>query len=256
LGFSPSAAWRARRSVDEIAAPPLATTPFYNYRLLTRTISHVGKIVMKTELRLTVAAIAATLPLLCANASQIIPFGPSLPAGTVPDGYAGFNWHGAQNDVFADTTSSFFGSAFITEMSGTAAFDLDSMVIQNLNSDTPSGGDTTAYKTVVSGFLNGALVESVTENYGFGGGTVLPINMDGVNDIKFTTTEITTRFGQPGVFTSPDFTLVSQMTVDKFSPVTKAPEMDPATAASALTLMLGSLLVFSGRRARRLAVSA
>src|SRR6202041_4179606 len=110
---------------------------------------------MKTELRLTLAAIVATLPLISANAAQTLNFGPSLPPGTVPDGYAGFNWHGAQNDVFADTTPSFFGSAYITEMSRTAAFDLNSMVVQNLNSDVPSGGDTTAYTTVVSGYLNG-----------------------------------------------------------------------------------------------------
>src|ERR1700694_1366526 len=107
--------------------------------------------VMKTELRLAGAAIAATLPLLCANASQTIDSGKNLPAGTVPDGYAGFNWHGAQNDVLADTTSSFFGSAYITEMSRTAAFDLNGMVVQNLLSDVPSGGDTTAFKTVISG---------------------------------------------------------------------------------------------------------
>jgi hypothetical protein len=213
-------------------------------------------IVMKTELRLTAAAIAATLPLLCANASQTIDFGQNLPAGTVPDGYAGFNWHGAQNDVFADTTSSFFGSAYITEMSRTSAFDLNSMVVQNLNSDVPSGGDTTAYTTVISGYLNGTLVESLTKSYGWGGGTVLSLNMDGVNDIKFKTTEINTRFGQPGVFTSPDFTLVSQLTVDNFSTVAKAPEMDLATAASALTLMVGSLLVIRGRRATRSPASA
>jgi hypothetical protein len=211
---------------------------------------------MKTELRLTAAAIAATLPLLCANASQTIDFGQNLPAGTVPDGYAGFNWHGAQNDVFADTTSSFFGSAYITEMSRTSAFDLNSMVVQNLNSDVPSGGDTTAYMTVISGYLNGTLVESLTKSYGWGGGTVLSLNMDGVNDIKFKTTEINTRFGQPGVFTSPDFTLVSQLTVDNFSTVAKAPEMDLATAASALTLMVGSLLVIRGRRATRSPASA
>jgi len=209
---------------------------------------------MKTELRLTVAAIAATLPLLYANASQTIDFGQNLPAGTVPDGYAGFNWHGAQNDVFADTTPSFFGSAYIAEMSRTAAFNLNSMVVQNLNSDVPSGGDTTAYTTVISGYLNGTLVESLTEGYGWGGGTVLSLNMVGVNDIKFTTTEINTRFGQPGVFTSPDFTLVSQLTVD--TTVAKVPEMDPATAASALTLMVGSLLVIRGRRAKRPAASA
>jgi hypothetical protein len=78
--------------------------------------------------------------------------------------------------------------------------------------------------------------------------------MDGVNDIKFKTTEINTRFGQPGVFTSPDFTLVSQLSVGNF--VAKAPEMDPATAASALTLMVGGLLVIRGRRATRSPASA
>jgi hypothetical protein len=143
----------------------------------------------------------------------------------------------------------FFGSAYITEMSRTSAFDLNSMVLQNLNSDVPSGGDTTAYTTVISGYLNGTLVASLTKSYAWGGGTVLSLNMDGVNDIKFKTTEINTRFGQPGVFTSPDFTLVGQLSVDNV--VAKAPEMDLATAASALTLMVGSLLVIRGRRVAR-----
>jgi hypothetical protein len=212
-------------------------------------------IVMKMEIRLTVAAVAAMLPLIAVNASQTINFGPGLPAGTVPDGFAGFEWHGAQNDVLADTTGSFFGSAFITEMSAPAAFDLDTITIQNLNSDTPSPGDTTSYSTVVSGFLNGTLVETVTENYGFGGGNVLSLNIDGVNDIKFTTTEINTRSGETGVFKSPDLTLVSQMTVDKFS-VVKAPEIDAATATGALTLLIGSLLVIRGRREKYLPASA
>jgi hypothetical protein len=141
-------------------------------------------------------------------------------------------------------------------MSRTSAFDLNSMVVQDLNSDVPSGGDTTAYTTVISGYLNGTLVESLTKSYRWGGGTVLSLNMDGVNDIKFKTTEINTRFGQPGVFTSPDFTLVSQLTVDNFSTVAKAPEMDLATAASALTLVVGSLLVIRGRRATRSPASA
>jgi hypothetical protein len=210
---------------------------------------------MKKELRLTVAAIAATLPLLCANASQTIDFGQNLPAGTVPDGYAGFNWHGAQNDVFADTTPNSFGSAYITEMSRTAAFDLNSMVVQELNSGAPSIGETSNYTTVISGYLNGTLVETLTEKFPFGGGTLLTLNMDGVNDVKFTTVNIRTDFGVPGSTTNPDLTLVSQLTVDNFS-VAKAPEMDPATAASALTLMVGSLLVIRGRRAKRPAASA
>jgi hypothetical protein len=209
---------------------------------------------MKTEIRLTVAAVAAMLPLISANASQVINFGPGLADGTIPDGFAGFEWHGAQNDVLADTTFSSFGSAFISEMSAAAAFDLETITIQNLNSDAPSPGDTTNYITVISGFLNGTLVETLTENYGFGGGNVLSLNMDGVNDIKFTTTEVNTRSGESGVFTSPDLTLISQMTVDKSS-VQQAPEMDAGTAASALTLLIGSLLVIRGRRDKNLAAT-
>jgi opacity protein-like surface antigen len=200
---------------------------------------------MKTELCLTLAAIVATLPLMSANAAQTLNFGPNLPSGTVPDGYAGFDWHGAQNDVFADTTPSFFGSLFITELSRTAPFDLDSMVVQELNSDAPSIGETSRNTTTISGYLNGTLVESLTENYAFGGGTPLTLNMDDVNDVKFTTSNIRTVFGLPGTITNGDLTLVSQLTVDNV--VAKAPEIDPATAASALTLLIGSLLVIAGR---------
>lgn len=209
---------------------------------------------MKMEIRLTVAAVAALLPLIAANGSQIINFGPGLPDGTIPDGFAGFEWHGAQNDVLADTTITSFGSAFITEMSAPAAFDLDTITVQNLNSDAPSPGDTTNFTTVVSGFLNGVLVNTVTENFGFGGGNVLSLNLDGVNDIRFTTTEITTSSAVPGVFKSPDLTLISQMTVDKAS-VVKAPEIDAGTGAGALTLLIGSLLVIRGRARKNLAAS-
>jgi opacity protein-like surface antigen len=110
---------------------------------------------MKKELGLTLAAIVATLPLLTANSAQTIDFGSNLPTGTVADGYAGFDWHGAQNDVFADTTPSFFGSVFITEFSRTAPFDLNSMVVQELNSDAPSIGETSDNTTMIFGYLNG-----------------------------------------------------------------------------------------------------
>ena len=201
---------------------------------------------MKAELRLTLAAIVATLPLMSANAAQTLNFGPNLPSGTVPDGYAGFDWHGAQNDVFADTTPSFFGSLFITELSRTAPFDLNSMVVQELNSDAPSIGETSNNTTTISGYLNGTLVDTLTESYAFGGGTLLTLNMDDVNDIKFTTTNTRTVSGLPVVIRSPDLTLVSQLTVDNV--VAKAPEIDPATAASGLTLLIGGLLAISGRR--------
>ena len=201
---------------------------------------------MKAELRLTLAAIVATLPLMSANAAQTLNFGPNLPSGTVPDGYAGFDWHGAQNDVFADTTPSFFGSLFITELSRTAPFDLNSMVVQELNSDAPSIGETSNNTTTISGYLNGTLVDTLTESYAFGGGTLLTLNMDDVNEVKFTTTNTRTVSGLPVVIRSPDLTLISQLTVDNV--VAKAPEIDPATAASGLTLLIGGLLVISGRR--------
>ena len=92
---------------------------------------------MKREFRLTVAAIGATLPLLGAGAAQTITFGPSATfsptTGTVPDGYAGFDWHGATNDVVPDFDpediyQTLYTSASITEMSRSAAFDLDSII--------------------------------------------------------------------------------------------------------------------------------
>lgn len=192
----------------QFGALPLAAGQCWDYGFLTRTISQMGN-VMRTESGLTLAAIIATLPLLSANAAQTLDFGPNLPPGTVPDGYAGFDWHGAQNDVFADTTVDFFGSLFITELSRTAPFDLNSMVVQELNSDAPSAGETSNVRMV---------------------------------------------FGQPVFISSPDLTLVSQLTVDNF--VAKAPEIDPATAASALTLLIGGVLVSTGRRRSPIARTA
>jgi hypothetical protein len=209
---------------------------------------------MKTELGLTLAAIVATLPLLSANAAQTLDFGPNLPTGTVPDGYAGFDWHGAQNGVFFTTND--FGSLFITELSRTAPFDLNSLVVQELNSDVPSPGETSNFTTTISGYLNGTFVQTLTKNYPWAGGTLLTLNMDGVNDVKFATNNVRTSDALPGTITNPDFTFVSRMTVDNFTGVTKAPEIDPASAASALTLLIGGLLVFTDRRPKRLAASA
>ena len=220
---------------------------------------------MKREFRLTVAAIGATLPLLGAGAAQTITFGPSATfsptTGTVPDGYAGFDWHGATNDVVEDLVLSDLGtdlafqytSASITEMSRTAAFDLDS--ITTVASYLPGFHEIPTFSTVISGYYNGTLVKTVTEeqNPGYGGGK-LAINMDGVNDIKFATTQsIATYYyeGPPSFASYPYVTLVSQMSVDNFSGAAKAPEIDPTATASALTLLLGSLLVIRGRPARR-----
>jgi hypothetical protein len=221
-------------------------------------------LVMKTELRLTVAAIAAALPLLSAGASQTINFGtqPGLPSyppgGTVPDGYAGFDWHGAQNDVYyALSGSNGFDSAYITEMSRTAPFDLDSMFQVALDSDVPSPFETSVLTTTISGYLNGALVETLTETFPWFDAGKLTLNMDGVNDVKFSTVETLTELDTPGhpSFTGPDLTMVTQMTVDNYTGVAKAPELDPASTASAVTLLFGSLLVIRGRRAKGLAAS-
>jgi hypothetical protein len=216
--------------------------------------------VMQMELRLMVAAIAATLPMLSAGAAQTINFGtqPGLPTfptgGTVPNGYDGFNWHGAQNEVFFDQTSTGFGSAFITEMSRTTAFDLDTMTVSPLESSLPSPGETSNLTTTISGYLNGTLVETLTETYSaIATGNPLILNMDGVNDVKFKTIDTRQELDLPGMptITGPDLTMVTQMTVDNFTGVAKAPEMDPAASASAVTLLLGSLLVIMGRPSRR-----
>ena len=209
---------------------------------------------MQMELRLTVAAIAATLPLLSAGAATTINFGPAPlgpPDGVIADGYAGFDWHGAQNDVFFDQTSTGFGSAYITEMSRTSAFDLLSMVVSPLESSLPSPGEISNLTTTISGYFNGTLVQTLTETYSaIATGNPLTLNMVGVNDVKFTTIDTRTELDVPGNPTviGPDLTMVTQMTVDNFIGTAKAPELDPAATASAITLLLGSLLVITGRR--------
>jgi hypothetical protein len=199
---------------------------------------------MKRELRLMAAAIIAIVPLAAAGA-QTIDFGPSAPAGTVPNGYAGFNWYGAQNDVYADSSGSFFDSASVTAFGRSHAFDLNSVNLLTLNSDAPSPGDTAAFTTVISGYLNGTLVQSLTEHYGWGGAAFSGLKLDDVNKVTFNTAVTTTASGQPGSSTNPDFTLVNSLNVGHAA---KAPEMDPATGAGALTLLAGALLVMNGRR--------
>ena len=198
---------------------------------------------MKTELGLTFAAIVATLPLLSANAAQTLEFGPNLPTGTVPDGYAGFDWHGAQNGVFYSTND--FANLYITEMSRASPFDLNSLVVHELESSVPSPGETSNYVTTISGYLNGTLVQTFTENYAWGSDPLLTLNMDGINDVKFATTNIRTSDAFPGTFSIGDLFMVSEITVS--NSVTMAPEMDPTTAASAFTLLIGGLLVMTGR---------
>ena len=88
-------------------------------------------------------------------------------------------------------------------------------------------------------------------------GNPLTLNMVGVNDVKFSTVDTLTELDLPGnpSSTGPDLTMVTQMTVDNFTGVAKAPELDPASTASAITLLLGSLLVIRGRRPNGQAVA-
>jgi hypothetical protein len=208
---------------------------------------------MKREFRLMVAAIATTLPLWTAGAAQTINFGPNLPQGPVPDGYAGFNWHGADNADLFDFTPTHFGSADISEMSRTSAFDLDNIVLAPLNLILPSYGNS-ILATTISGYLNGTLVETLTAHYSpIQTVTSRILNMDGVNEVTFTTIDTRKEYDSVGYPTiiSSEPTMVTQMTVDNFTGVARAPELDPTTTASALTLLLGSLFVIRGRRPAR-----
>lgn len=122
------------------------------------------------------------------------------------------------------------------------------------DSDAPSIGETSANTTTISGYLNGTLIKTLTENYVFGGGSLLTLNLDGVNDVKLATSNTRMVFGQPVIISNPDLTLISQLTVA--NSVAKVPEIDPATATSALTLLIGGLLVSTGRRLKCPAASA
>ena len=101
----------------------------------------------------------------------------------MPDGYAGFNRNGAQNDVYADSSATFFDSASVTAFGLNQAFDLNSVNLLTLNSDVPSVGDTASFSTVISGYLNGTLVKSLTESYGWGGNAFSGLNLDDVNKV-------------------------------------------------------------------------
>jgi hypothetical protein len=208
---------------------------------------------MKKELSLMAAAIMVIVPLASADASQTINLGSSAPAGTVPDGYAGFNWYGAQNDVYADSSGTFFDSASVTAFGSGNAFNLNGVDFLTLNSDAPSPGDTADFTTVISGYLNGTLVKSLSESYGWGGNAFSGLDLDDVNKVTFDTTITTTAYGVPGSSTNPDFTLVNSLNI---SDSAKAPEMDPAGGAGALTLLAGALLVMGGRRRASLSVSS
>jgi hypothetical protein len=210
----------------------------------------------------SIAALVAASPLcLCANfaGAQTITFGDSLQGGPVAPGYAGFQWGTGANQAInfvSDVSDPYFlyltgPAADIRDFSRTTLFDLNSIEYQILVSGQTALDSFDNYSTVVSGYRGTTLVKSVIENYpGFGGALFTGLNIDGVNSITISTTDTTgyldPNTGKPivaGSFTSPG-AFVDQIKVSNFQ---AAPEIDPASVLTALTLLLGSLAVLRGR---------
>jgi hypothetical protein len=216
---------------------------------------------MKMEIRRMIRAVigAAALCLFAAAAdSQTINFGANLPAGPVPAGYSGFNWGtGVNAAVNSGPDAAIYyltgPAASIVQFSRVNLFDLNSVDYQLLYSGITYETTFNDYTTVVSGYRGTTLVKSVTENFAgvVGGALFTGLNIDGVNRVTFSTTDTSGYLDSMGhrvitTVNAPSQTFVDQL---KVSGITSAPEIDPASAASALTLLLGSLAVLLGRRA-------
>jgi len=215
------------------------------------------------EIRRALVAVSVVVPLFlfapCAAfaSSQTIDFGANLPAGPVPAGYSGFNWGTGVNQainsgpdaaIFALTSP----AASIVEFGQAGLFDLNSVDYQVLLSGETGLGSFDNYTTVVSGYRGATLVTSVTENYpGTGGNLFNNLNIDGVNKVTFSTTDTFGFLDSVGNMVisgvSAAATFVDELTVTPA--VTVAPEIDPASAVGALTLLLGSLVILRARRA-------
>jgi hypothetical protein len=217
---------------------------------------------MNMEIRRSIAAVIAAAPLcLCAAlaGAQTITFGDSVPGGPVAPGYAGFQWGtGAKQAVnyVDDVTNPYFNvlsfpAADIFEFSRTSLFDLNSVDFQILGSQLTALDSFDNLSTVVSGYRGTTLVKSVTENYpGAGNQLFAGLNIDGVDRITFSTTDTTGYLdpytGNPIVAASYKYpgAFIDQLNVSNFK---AAPEIDPASALTALTLLLGCLAVLRGR---------
>jgi hypothetical protein len=212
------------------------------------------------EIRRSIAAAIAAAPF-CLFATladaQTITFGDSVPGGPVAAGYAGFQWGtGAKQAInyVDDVTSPYFlfssaPTADIFEFSRTSLFDLNSVDFQILESQLTALDSFDNLSTVVSGYRGTTLVKSVTENYpGAGNQLFTGLNIDGVDRITFTTTDTTGYIDDTGSHVAASHTypdaFVDQLKVSNFR---AAPEIDPASAVAALTLLLGSLAVLRGR---------
>ena len=212
------------------------------------------------ELRRMIAALAMSAPLsLFATlaGSQTIDFGANLPAGPVPAGYAGFDWGtGANAAINSGPDAAIYyllsPAAYMVQFGRTSLFDLNSVGYSMYVSDLSYEGNFNDLTTVVSGYRGTTLVKSVIEHYTSSGpDSFTGLNIDGVNKITFSTTDTVSYLngsGNPVIVSTnaPDSTFVDQLKVSSYK---TAPEIDPASAASALTLLLGSLAVLRGRRA-------
>jgi hypothetical protein len=212
------------------------------------------------ELRRMIAALAMSVPLsLFATlaGSQTINFGANLPAGPVPAGYDGFDWGtGANAAINSGPDAQIYylvsPAAYMVQFGRTSLFDLNSVGFSMYVSDLSYEGNFNNLTTVVSGYRGTTLVKSVIEHYTSSGpDSFTGLNIDGVNKITFSTTDTVSYLnggGNPVIVSTnaPDSTFVDQLKVSSYK---TAPEIDPASAASALTLLLGSLAVLRGRRA-------
>ena len=212
------------------------------------------------ELRRIIAALAVSVPLsLFATlaGSQTINFGANLPAGPVPAGYAGFDWGtGANAAINSGPDAAIYyllsPAAYMVQFGRTSLFDLNSVGYSMYVSDLSYEGNFNDLTTVVSGYRGTTLVKSVIEHYTSSGpDSFTGLNIDGVNKITFSTTDTVSYLngsGNPVIVSTnaPDSTFVDQLKVSSYR---AAPEIDPASAASALTLLFGGLAVLRGRRA-------
>jgi hypothetical protein len=207
----------------------------------------------------TAVSVAALLfffaPSAAFASSQTITFG-ALSAGPVPAGYSGFDWGtGANQAIYSGPDAAIYyltsPAASIVQFGQASLFDLNSVDYQVLVSGETGLGSFDNYTTVVSGYQGATLVKSVTESYpGTGGNAFNGVNIDGVNKVTFSTSDTFGFLDSMGNMvvsgTEAAATFVDKLTVS--SPMA-APEIDPTSALSALTLLLGSLAVLRGRRA-------
>jgi hypothetical protein len=217
---------------------------------------------MKRNFRCNFAAFAAA-PLgffALAASAQTINLG-DLSSPTVPNGYQGFNWDNAPEEnqaylgVYPSTYYLSGSAAMLSQFSRSTPFDLSGTSYQNWVSEVPDGGGTSTYATTIDGYRGGTLVNSVTENYSWGNGNFTGINMNDVTKVTFSTIATLTdafvnSMGQvinEVFYDGPDQTFVGSVTVGPAISA-RAPEIDPASAVSAFTLLGGALLVLSGRR--------